>query len=135
VRSNTYAQIANCVRELFGLTPSYESKRMNGGALLETQDAIDLVKRNNEAMELAPRTPSLAGSAPARRALSTGIGERRRRAAAASAHPAGRELRLYPQITQMKRRLTSVYVSVCLKSLYLRPSADRVAVRSWREYA
>ena len=55
VRSNTYAQIANCVRELFGLTPSYESAEDEmEAALLETQDAIDSVKRNNEAMELAP---------------------------------------------------------------------------------
>jgi len=55
VRSNTYAQIANCVRELFGLSPSYESAEDEmEAALLETQDAIDSVKRNNEAMELAP---------------------------------------------------------------------------------
>jgi stage III sporulation protein SpoIIIAA len=55
VRSNTYAQIANCVRELFGLTPSYESEEDEmDAALLETQDAIDAVKHNNEAMELAP---------------------------------------------------------------------------------
>ena len=55
VRSNTYAQIANCVRELFGLTPSYESAEDEmEAALLETQDAIDSVKRSNEAMELAP---------------------------------------------------------------------------------
>ena len=55
VRSNTYAQIANCVRELFGITPSYESAEDEmEGALLETQDAIELVKRSNEATELAP---------------------------------------------------------------------------------
>lgn len=55
VRSNTYAQIANCIRELFGLTPSYESAEDEmEAALLETQDAIDSVKMNNEAMELAP---------------------------------------------------------------------------------
>jgi len=55
VRSNTYAQIANCVRELFGLTPNYESEEDEmEGALLETQDAIDAVKQTNEPMELSP---------------------------------------------------------------------------------
>ena len=55
VRSNTYAQIANCVRELFGLTPSYESEEDEmEAALLETQDAIDAVKMSNEAVELSP---------------------------------------------------------------------------------
>ncbi len=55
VRSNTYAQIANCVRELFGLTPSYETEEDElESALVETQDAIDSVTRNNEAMELTP---------------------------------------------------------------------------------
>jgi stage III sporulation protein SpoIIIAA len=55
VRSNTYAQIANCIRELFGLTPSYESEEDEmEAALLEAQDAIDSVKQNNEPMELAP---------------------------------------------------------------------------------
>jgi stage III sporulation protein SpoIIIAA len=55
VRSNTYAQIANCVRELFGLAPTYESAEDEmEAALLETQDAIDAVKLSNEAMELSP---------------------------------------------------------------------------------
>lgn len=55
VRSNTYAQIANCIRELFGLSPSVESEEDEmEAALLETQDAIDSVKLTNEPIELLP---------------------------------------------------------------------------------
>ncbi len=56
VRSNTYAQIANSVREIFGMKPDvieeHEDELDEG--LNEVQDAVELVKRNGEAIELAP---------------------------------------------------------------------------------
>jgi hypothetical protein len=54
VRSNTYAQIANAVRDIFGLsaiTPEEEETEM---ALLEAQEGADTVRRTNEAVELTP---------------------------------------------------------------------------------
>ncbi|HLK61528.1 MAG TPA: R3H domain-containing nucleic acid-binding protein [Chthonomonadaceae bacterium] len=55
VRSNTYAQIANCIREIFGLKPAPESEEeAMEDALWETQEAIDQVKQTNEAIELSP---------------------------------------------------------------------------------
>jgi stage III sporulation protein SpoIIIAA len=56
VRSNTYAQIANSVREIFGMKPDVieESEDELDEGLNEVQDAVELVKRNGEAIELAP---------------------------------------------------------------------------------
>ncbi|MCW3053912.1 MAG: hypothetical protein JWN14_3082 [Chthonomonadales bacterium] len=56
VRSNTYAQIANSVREIFGMKPDIieESEDELDEGLNEVQDAVELVKRNGEAIELAP---------------------------------------------------------------------------------
>lgn len=56
VRSNTYAQIANSVREIFGMKPEVfeESEDEVDEGLNEVSAAIELVKRNGEAIELAP---------------------------------------------------------------------------------
>lgn len=55
VKSNTYAQIAGSIREIFRLAPSSEEPEdTTEDALLEAQEAIDLVKQSGEAMELAP---------------------------------------------------------------------------------
>jgi stage III sporulation protein SpoIIIAA len=55
VRSNTYAQIAGCIREMFGIKSGGESEEDEmESALIETQDAIDRVKQSGEAVELAP---------------------------------------------------------------------------------
>ena len=56
VRSNTYAQIANSVREIFGMKPDVieETEDELDEGLNEVQDAVELVKRNGEAIELAP---------------------------------------------------------------------------------
>ena len=55
VRSNTYAQIANTIREIFGLAAIPESEEDTlENALLEAQDAIERVKASNEIAELAP---------------------------------------------------------------------------------
>jgi len=56
VRSNTYAQIANSVREIFGMKPDVieEAEDELDEGLNEVQDAVELVKRNGEAIELAP---------------------------------------------------------------------------------
>ncbi len=56
VRSNTYAQIANSVREIFGMKPDVieETEDEIDEGLNEVDAAIELVKRNGEAMELAP---------------------------------------------------------------------------------
>lgn len=55
VRSNTYAQIASCIRELFGITTAAISEEDSvESALMETQDAIEMVRQSNESVELAP---------------------------------------------------------------------------------
>lgn len=55
VRSNTYTQIANCIRGLFGMTPSYQNEEEElDDALQETHEAIAMVRETNEAIELAP---------------------------------------------------------------------------------
>jgi hypothetical protein len=55
VKSNTYAQIAGCIREMFGLpaTEGAEETSMET-ALVETQEAIEMVKATNHAIDLAP---------------------------------------------------------------------------------
>jgi stage III sporulation protein SpoIIIAA len=55
VRSNTYAQIAGSVREIFGLgaEPLTDEEDIES-VLLETQEAIDQVKLTNQAVELPP---------------------------------------------------------------------------------
>ena len=55
VKSNTYAQIAGCVREVFGL-PAMEGSEENSMeiALVEAQEAIEMVKATNHAVDLAP---------------------------------------------------------------------------------
>jgi stage III sporulation protein SpoIIIAA len=55
VKSNTYAQIAGCVREVFGL-PAVEGSEENSMeiALVEAQEAIEMVKATNHAVDLAP---------------------------------------------------------------------------------
>jgi len=55
VRSNTYSQIASCIREVFGLKSEPEPEdRTTESALQETQDAIEMVKETNHAIDLAP---------------------------------------------------------------------------------
>jgi len=55
VKSNTYAQIAGSVREIFRLAPVAEEQPDDmEDALVETQDGIELVKQSNEPLELAP---------------------------------------------------------------------------------
>lgn len=54
VKSNTYAQIAGCVREIFHLRPLETDGADEGDALQEAQAGIDAVKETNEAVELAP---------------------------------------------------------------------------------
>jgi hypothetical protein len=57
VKSNTYAQIAGSIREIFRLGPATstdEELDETEEALQEAQDAIGLVKQTNEAVELAP---------------------------------------------------------------------------------
>lgn len=55
VRSNTYAQIANSVREIFGMSaiPETEEEAMEN-ALLEAQDGVDKVKATVQPVELSP---------------------------------------------------------------------------------
>ena len=55
VRSNTYAQIANSVREMFGMSaiPETEEEMMEN-AIMEAQEAVDKVQASNSAVELAP---------------------------------------------------------------------------------
>jgi len=54
VKSNTYIQIENIVREIFGLEggalPTDEE-----AAIQETEDAIEQVRENGEPIELAPQ--------------------------------------------------------------------------------
>ena len=54
VRSNTYAQIANAIRDIFGLSAMVEEEDETESALLEAQEAVDRVRLTNEAVELAP---------------------------------------------------------------------------------
>ena len=55
VKSNTYAQIAASIREVFGLAPATEeAEDTTEDALLEVQEGIDFVKQSNEAVDLAP---------------------------------------------------------------------------------
>jgi stage III sporulation protein SpoIIIAA len=55
VKSNTYAQIAGTIREIFRLAPaSSEPIDNTETALQEVQDAIDRVKETNEPVELSP---------------------------------------------------------------------------------
>ncbi len=55
VRSNTYAQIAGSIREMFGMKGGAVSEEDEmESALIETQDAIDRVKETSEATELEP---------------------------------------------------------------------------------
>ncbi len=55
VRSNTYAQIATSIREVFRLAPIGEDKEeLMETALQEAQDAITMVKQTRAAVELAP---------------------------------------------------------------------------------
>ncbi|HZT41247.1 MAG TPA: R3H domain-containing nucleic acid-binding protein [Chthonomonadaceae bacterium] len=54
VKSNTYAQIAGIIREMFRLGPGEEREEDMENALLEAQDAVDQVKRTHEAVELSP---------------------------------------------------------------------------------
>lgn len=55
VKSNTYAQIASCVKEVFGLKPEPESEdSAMERALTEAQEAIEMVRETNHAIDLAP---------------------------------------------------------------------------------
>ncbi|MBC7528389.1 MAG: AAA family ATPase [Chthonomonadaceae bacterium] len=55
VRSNTYAQIANTIREIFGLGGvTDESEENVEESLLEVQDAVDQVKQTRQPIELMP---------------------------------------------------------------------------------
>ncbi|MCS6775462.1 MAG: AAA family ATPase, partial [Chthonomonadaceae bacterium] len=54
VRSNTYAQIANSVREIFGLGATASDDDALEAILLETQEAIDRVRETCEPVELPP---------------------------------------------------------------------------------
>jgi len=56
VKSNTYAQIAGTIREIFRLAPAAADAEQDetSEALMEAQEAIDLVKQTNEPMELTP---------------------------------------------------------------------------------
>jgi stage III sporulation protein SpoIIIAA len=56
VKSNTYAQIAGSVRDIFRLAPAPADEEADemSEALLEAQEAIDAVKQTNEPIELAP---------------------------------------------------------------------------------
>ena len=55
VKSNTYAQIADCVREIFGLGSSNGSREdIMEDALIEAQEAIDQIKETNQPIELSP---------------------------------------------------------------------------------
>jgi hypothetical protein len=55
VKSNTYAQIAGSIRDIFRLGPGDDSEEdATEEALLEAQEAADRVKQTNQAVELAP---------------------------------------------------------------------------------
>ena len=54
VKSNTYIQIENSVRQIFGLEPTMGASEEEA-ALDETSDAIDRVRESGEAVELAPQ--------------------------------------------------------------------------------
>ncbi len=55
VRSNTYSQIASCIREVFGLKSEPEPEdRTVETALQETQEAIERVKETNHSIDLSP---------------------------------------------------------------------------------
>lgn len=58
VRSNTYAQIAACIREVFGLKSEVETEdSAMENSLIEAQEAIEMVKETNHAIDLAPANP------------------------------------------------------------------------------
>jgi predicted RNA-binding protein Jag len=52
VRSNTYTQIANTVREIFQMTEEHE----NSAALLEAREAVERVLEFSEPVELMPQS-------------------------------------------------------------------------------
>ncbi len=55
VKSNTYAQIAASIREVFGLAPATEeAEDTTEDALLEVQEGIEFVKQSGESVDLAP---------------------------------------------------------------------------------
>ena len=55
VKSNTYAQIAGIIREIFHLAPATEEPEdTTEDALLEVQEGIDIVKQSGEAVDLGP---------------------------------------------------------------------------------
>lgn len=54
VRSNTYAQIANAVRDIFGMSAISVEEEETESALLEAQEAVEKVRATNEAVELTP---------------------------------------------------------------------------------
>ncbi|GAB4469568.1 MAG: AAA family ATPase [Armatimonadaceae bacterium] len=54
VKSNTYIQIENCVREIFGLDAGIPPTDEEA-AILETEEAIEFVKSSGEPVELAPQ--------------------------------------------------------------------------------
>lgn len=55
IRSNSITQIAGSIREIFGLAPALDAPEDDTEiALQETQDAIELVRRTNTPIELAP---------------------------------------------------------------------------------
>jgi len=55
VKSNTYAQIAGSIREIFRLGPATEEPEdTTEDSLLEAQEGIDIVKQSGEAVDLAP---------------------------------------------------------------------------------
>ena len=56
VKSNTYAQINDSIREIFRLGPAEEETAVDSAedALVEAQEGIDVVKTSGEALDLSP---------------------------------------------------------------------------------
>lgn len=65
IKSNTYAQIAGCLREIFHMGPSHELDGdldefdIDNAALQEAREAIERVKQTHTPVELSPATPQI----------------------------------------------------------------------------
>ena len=96
VKSNTYAQINDSIREIFRLGPSEEEASVDTAedALLEAQEGIDVVKQSGEALDLSPANSYMRRlAAPACGAVPTGFGKRGRGTQPPRSHPARRRVK------------------------------------------
>ncbi len=104
VKSNTYAQINDSIREIFRLGPAEEEAGVDSAedALLEAQEGIDMVKQSGEAARPVRRQLLHAPlAAPTRGALPTGIGKRGRGTQPPRPHPARRRVNSLDRINRI----------------------------------